>query len=244
MTAQTGFHHGGSAADIDNDGDIDLFVGGFSPFFYVNDGTGSFVASDRLFDRSIPKVFTAELIDINEDGFVDLLVGAHERQGDQTSIYWGNQSAIYTEFYRTVIPPVPSFGAVLDFDAEDFDADGDRDLVINRTRDGDDGPGKGFYQGSMVQLLENNGGLSFSDISLTHIDYPGGDSNEWFTWIRAQDFDGDGDIDFGTDDTGRGPTYLNDGTGHFILALPEPSTVILATIGLAGLAGCGWRRRG
>jgi hypothetical protein len=178
-----------------------------------------------------------------QDGFIDLLVGAHERDGDQTSLYWGNQSGVYTSFARTVIPPVSSFGAVLDFDAEDFDADGDRDLVINRTRDGDDGPGKGFYQGSMVQLLENNGGRSFSDITLTHINYPGGDMNEWFTWIRAQDFDGDGDIDFGTDDTGRGPTYLNDGTGHFTLVVPEPSTLVLACVGATAALSSQYRKR-
>ncbi len=38
-----------------------------------------------------------------KDGFLDLLVGAHERDGDQTSVYWGS-------------------------------SDGDRDLVLNRTR--------------------------------------------------------------------------------------------------------------
>ena len=78
LTDQTGFHHGGAAADIDNDGDIDVFVGGFEPFFFINDGSAGFTKVDDRFDGSIGKVFAAELIDVDEDGFVDLLLGAHE----------------------------------------------------------------------------------------------------------------------------------------------------------------------
>ncbi len=222
LTAQTGFHHGGAAADIDNDGDIDIFVGGFDPFFFVNDGDGNFSKVDNRFDNSMDKIFSAELIDVDQDGFVDLLIGAHERDGDKTAIYWGSTTGSYTQNLRTLIPMVTYFGAILDFDAEDIDSDGDRDLIINRTRDGDDGAGKGFYQGRTIQLLVNNGARSFTDSTATNIDNPGADSDQWFPWVRAQDVDNDGDIDFGPDDAGRGFGYLNDGTGIFTLTLLAP----------------------
>lgn len=225
----TGFHHGGAAADIDNDGDIDIFVGGFDPFFYVNDGQAHFSKATDRFDGSMDKVFSAELIDVDRDGFVDLLIGAHERDGDVTAVYWGNSTGAYTTARRTTIPAVQYFGAVLDFDAQDIDADGDRDLILNRTRDGNDGPGQEFYIGRTIQILENQGGRQFADATATRIDLPEGvaglGGTDWFPWLRAQDHDGDGDIDLfpdnlmaGTTGDGRGLVYLNDGSGVFTLA--------------------------
>lgn len=207
---QTGFHHGGAAADIDNDGDIDVFVGGFDPFFYINDGAGNFEMKNDRFDKSISKVFSAELIDVDRDGFIDLLVGAHEQDGDETSIYWGNKSGAFTQNLRTIIPSLSNYGTVLDFDAEDLDHDGDRDLLVNRTGSGD----QNFYVGSRIQLLSNNGERGFSDVS-NQIDNPGLDSDIWFPWLRIQDIDNDGDLDFFPDDLGFNFIYLNDGNGNF-----------------------------
>ncbi|MEO9849509.1 MAG: VCBS repeat-containing protein [Reichenbachiella sp.] len=207
---QTGFHHGGASADIDNDGDVDVFVGGNEPFFYVNDGNANFEMVTDRFDRSIQKIFSAELIDVDEDGFVDLLAGAHEHDGDETSIYWGSSTGSYTNNLRTVVPATSNYGTVLDFDAEDFDKDGDRDLLINRTGGGNNN----FYVGSRIQLLMNDGNRTFSD-KTSQIDNPGSDTDDWFPWLRAQDADSDGDIDFFPDDSAFGFKYLNDGSGNF-----------------------------
>lgn len=207
---QKGFHHGGAAADIDNDGDIDVFVGGFDPFFYINDGTGNFEMQTDRFDNSIDKIFSAELIDVDEDGYIDLLVGAQEQDGDETSIYWGNKSGVYAQNLRSIIPALSNYGTVLDLDAADFDHDGDRDLLINRTGGGN----QNSYIGSRIQLVSNNGNRGFSDVS-NQIDHPGLDSDSWFPWLRAQDIDHDGDIDFFPDDLGFNFQYINDGNGNF-----------------------------
>ncbi|NNL01890.1 MAG: VCBS repeat-containing protein, partial [Eudoraea sp.] len=211
LTDQTGFHHGGAAADIDNDGDIDIFVGGFEPFFYINSDGNSLTKTDNLFDNSINKVFSAELIDVDADGYVDLIVGAHEQDGDNTSVYWGSSSGTYGSSSRTIVPELPNYGTVLDFEAEDVDGDNDRDLIINRTGGGNNN----FYNGRRVQLLLNNGGRQFVDAT-NQIDDPGLDTDIWFPWLRAQDVDSDGDIDIIPDDAGYGFSYLNDGSGNFV----------------------------
>lgn len=207
---QTGFHHGGASADIDNDGDIDVFVGGFDPFFYVNNGQGNLLKVDNRFDKSIQKIFSAELIDVDKDGFVDLLVGAHEQDGDNTSIYWGNTSGSYSNNLRTVLPALDNYGTVLDFDAEDLDGDGDRDLIINRTGGGNNN----FYIGRRIQLLLNDTGREFTEAT-NQIDNPGLDTEIWFPWIRIQDIDIDGDLDVISDDLDFNFNLINDGNGNF-----------------------------
>ncbi len=210
---EVGFFHGGAAADIDNDGDIDIFVGGFEPFFYINDGTGNFQATrDRLDSNitGIAKVFTAELIDVDKDGYLDLLVGAHEHEGNKTTIFWGNNTGVYLESKKTILPSVNNYGVILDFDAEDLDGDGDRDLVINRTGGGN----SNFYIGRRSQLLINNGNRSFTD-KTSQIDNPGVDNETWFPWIRIQDADNDGDLDILSDDLADEFFLKNDGSAKF-----------------------------
>jgi len=180
------------------------------PFFYINDGNANFEKVDDRFDKSISKIFTTELIDLDEDGFLDLLVGAQENDGDITSIYWGSSTGSYNSGLRTIISNFINYGTVLDFDAEDVDNDGDRDLIINRTGGGNNN----FYIGRKVQLLLNNGSREFTD-STNKIDNPGLDSDVWFPWLRAQDIDNDGDVDIFPDDLAVGFKYVNDGNGNF-----------------------------
>lgn len=214
LSDQTGFHHGGAAGDVDNDGDIDVFIGGFDPFFYVNDGSGGFSKVDDRWDGSMAKVFSAELIDVDQDGYLDLLVGAHERDGDQTAVYWGNSTGAYGASDRTLVPQVAQLGAVLDFEAADVDGDGDRDLILNRTRDGDDGAAGGFYNGRLTQLVLHDGSRAFIDAT-GQIDAPGTGSDPWFPWLRTVDLNQDGDLDIVPDDAGIGYVWVNDGAGMF-----------------------------
>lgn len=78
-------------------------------------------------DLTRKNVYTVELIDLNEDGFPDLLIGGHEHQGAPTAIYWGNCAGVYQAADKTVLPAVPRFGVVVDIDAEDLDSDGVRE---------------------------------------------------------------------------------------------------------------------
>ena len=218
LTQRTGFHHCGASADIDHDGDQDVFVGGSDQFFLINDGNANFqVATDR-FDERITTTYTAEMRDVDQDGFVDLLVAGSEGESlpgyienEEPRILWGNSMGAYTLDESTLLPPVAGYGTTVDFDMEDIDNDGDIDLILNRTGGSDN-----FYQGIRVQLLTNEGNRMFIDAS-SNIDNPGTASDDWVTWLRVQDIDGDGDLDIFSDNL-DGPAsidLLNDGNGNF-----------------------------
>jgi hypothetical protein len=221
------FFHGASSADIDNDGDIDIFtIDGFGEsFFLINDGTGSFESTNDRIDTYFHNkhgYYTTELIDVDSDGYVDLLVGGHEHGGATTYVLWGNNTGKYTLDLSTPIPTVSDFAIVVDFDAEDIDNDGDRDLVLNRVAGG----GKyEFYDGYYVQVLENTGNRQFADMTSSRITNGSAVSSEgqwpvgqWFLWITMEDIDNDGDLDITTqDDYVPYKFWENDGLGNFSL---------------------------
>ena len=188
-----GFHHGGAAADIDADGDLDVFVS--SAFFLINNGQGQFtVDTTRLASDLVGRqLYSAELVDVDKDGYVDLLVGGHEQDGMSTYICWGDSTGFYSAAKATKIAAVPNEGVVLDFDAEDIDGDGDRDLVVTRTGDGKGT--LGFYQGYYLQILENVGDRQFTDQTAQKIVAGSNSSAAWFPWIRLHDQNGDGHLD-------------------------------------------------
>ena len=218
-----GFHHSAAAGDIDNDGDVDLFVtdvanGARSPYFLINDGHGHFALDYSRVPASLRSqgynaLFTSELIDVDRDGYLDLIVGGHEFEGRRTTIYWGDGSGYYTDSRRTDLPSDAKAGIVLDIDAEDLNGDGLRDLVLTRT---DSQP---FYQGFYFQILMQGPNRTFADESLSRIIGDRstwiGNHQNWIDWIRLVDINGDGVPDIRLDDAGRKLQWVNDGSGKF-----------------------------
>ena len=145
---------------------------------------------------------------------MDLLVGSDDQGGMPTYICWGDATGIYSATKATKIPSVLNEGNVLDFDAEDIDGDGDRDLVVTRT-----GDGKGvlaFYQGYYLQVLENMGNRQFTDQTAQKL-VAGSDSGaRWIDWIRLHDHNGDGHLDIVVDDAARNLVwYFDPVSGQF-----------------------------
>lgn len=218
FTEHVGFDHGGASADIDNDGDVDIFVvaSDLKSIFLINSGNGHFhINTDRLdsFFFSQTGYYTGELIDINLDGYMDLIVGGHEyEEGVHTYILWGNSYGKYFQALSTLLPKVDNYKIIVDIDAEDIDNDGDRDLIINRVSD--ETGVYGFYDRHYIQILENQGDHTFIDKSAEKIS---DNSREgWREWVHLQDLDNDGDIDIyyeGND----GPHFkwINNGQGIF-----------------------------
>ena len=214
LTAATGFHHGGASADIDADGDLDVFVTeNFTrPFFFINDGVGRFTwDTTRVDGIEVQRIYTAELVDVDLDGYVDVLAGGHEYQHFATQILWGDQSGVFSTSRASNFPAIPGYGIVVDIDVADTDGDGDKDVVVDRTGD-ETGPG--WYTGYYVQLLEQTGARSFSDRTLR---IHGNRDSEAYAidWLRIADIDQDGDPDIFDDNASTGLIWKNDGSGEF-----------------------------
>ena len=204
------FQHGGASADIDHDNDLDIFVfvnkvfNQAKSFFLINDGTGKF-SYDFARVPSGATGFTAELIDLDEDGFIDLITAQREYQSIPGTIFWGENDGQFSDEGRTILPAVPCWGEVLDFDAEDLDGDGDLDIVVNRSSGGCETQYKGFY----VQVLRNEGNRTFSDATSSMIVNGSSSEGVWLDWLRIQDINGDGRPDLIADNAFWDLTWLN-----------------------------------
>jgi hypothetical protein len=124
-----------SAADMDHDGDLDLFVGsrmlstkyGMSPSsnLYINDGTGGFKNYSKRFMPEIVElgmVTDAEWADVNKDGYADLVVAQD----------WGGIVVFKNERGRKLVKQemVPgSEGLWGCLKPADIDGDGDLDFI-------------------------------------------------------------------------------------------------------------------
>lgn len=217
---RVGFHHGASAADIDNDGDVDIFVAEdhrWRKYFLVNNNEGDFTRRTDLLPTEISWVsfYTAELIDVDGDENIDLIVGGHEswdslsRLGNR--IYWGDGTGDFSNAEHLLIPSVESYGIAVDFDAEDVDGNGLKDLIITRT-----GSPPTWYQGYYIQILFQTTAREFVDVSNDNISSGDKSNGDWIRWVRLVDIDSDGDIDILVDDVGKTSGWINDGDGNFV----------------------------
>jgi hypothetical protein len=238
-----GFHHGAAAGDIRNTGKVDIFVTdseGLGSYLLGNDGLGHFSIDYSGVPKSLKDkpLFTTELIDVDGDGYLDLIVGGHEFQGMTTSIFWGDGSGRYTDSNRTDLPGDAQYSVVLDFDAEDLDGDGVRDLVITRTG------GDPFYQGYYFQVLKQQPKRIFADRSAQAIIGDRstwmGTNEPWVDWIRLVDINGDGVPDILVDDAGRHLRWINDGSGKFTF-VPRSFTPNLLLNGDFTAGRVGWQ---
>ncbi|MCB9893461.1 MAG: VCBS repeat-containing protein [Planctomycetes bacterium] len=169
-------------ADIDNDGDLDVFTGnfGFGPvqsYYYLNDGAGNFFYTSRLDLGATAIAVSMATADFNGDGWVDIALG-HLGQSaygtyNRVSVYFNNGSGAFgspTVFTAADVPYA--------LEAGDVDGDGDLDLGI------------GFESGTSYVRTNSGSGQFNGSINLV------GTSHS----MAFADVDGDGDLDVGMPD--------------------------------------------
>jgi len=234
------FDHGGATGDIDNDGDMDVVITelngktGTALWCLINDGTG------YLNKRKCGGIFSfaLELADMDGDGHLDVLLGAHEFENNVfTGIVWNDGSGNFPKHSKTSLPQhKKKWGAIPEVSASDLDNDGDLDIVYSRA-------GK-LYVGTAVQIIENLGNKKFKDHGIFPLveapaDFiPTHEGNEWNDFINAirfRDLDKDGDLDLYFTNTlskkTNGMVLLNQGDFNFSLIKPSKADELYKNLG-------------
>jgi hypothetical protein len=176
----------------------------------INDGKGNYKPEFSMFPNTLfgKAFFTSELLDINKDGFLDLVIGGHDYNDANTTIFWGNAGGNYTNAKTIIIPKISGYGVILDIDFLDFDNDGKIDILINRTSGGL--ASTGYYRGYYLQLLKNNG-TTFTDVTVSNLKFNVNLDSPWLNWVKVIDVDGDGDLDIASEDKLYGLSWINNG---------------------------------
>ena len=196
------FYHGATAGDVNKDGKIDIILSG-PTYFLAGNGDFTFSKIDwptqMLEMGGLGLYFGAacmDLVDLNKDGYLDLIRGFHNNKDDQPGNLYGKSMIInfgksdYPYFgekqYLETIEP--NSNVTLDFAFYDYDKDGDIDIFSNSNFDYNDE----YY----IQYFENNSG-KFSNKTKAIFD---GDSYKIFNhyaidWIKVCDWDKDGNVE-------------------------------------------------
>jgi hypothetical protein len=193
----TAFNHTATAGDIDNDGDTDIVT---IDNIYRNTN-GEFSKENNITIQQQNGYYHAELMDLNNDGKLDLVAGNSENYingngiRNYTRIFWNNGDGKFRYENATELPlpnVINTFGMVDDIDFLDFNNDGKMDIILNRSAAI---PGiNGYY----IQFLQNNGDKTFKEVSEERIsNYKFSTTNQfiWFVWIRLLDLNKDNKLD-------------------------------------------------
>lgn len=167
--------------DADNDGDLDLFYFGRSSLtgpmckLFFNDGDGNFTESSQIFPPNYDG--SLEIGDVNDDGFLDILMtGRSEVPGGTTQLWLNQGDGTFNNSGQSFVPLSFSSGRFID-----LESDGDLDIVAN-----------GITNGAWIfhsVFYENDGLGNFTDIGNLGLDSLMNNS------LNVADIDRDGDDD-------------------------------------------------
>jgi hypothetical protein len=200
LPQQSDFTHSATVGDVDNDGDVDIYVGNIwganliPPQIWLNDGAGHFVVASGLLpaaqtDFNLNRYTTSLLVDLNNDGSVDLVLGG-DQFGDQNEVLLNDGTGHFTRV-PNALPGRPWPDIVpLDVKSTDFDHDGVADIAIEYSKFDP------YYQGRYIQLFRGNGDGTFVDQTASRL-FPTQVDNllTWLLFVHFVDLDGDGNND-------------------------------------------------
>ena len=204
-------YHTLTSGDIDNDGDLDiLFTSTYEDGFAINQGNAVF-AWERTYDRianyKVPNsvdgnhgkygAWTADMMDINNDGNIDIILGGgYEEQynengingptilwGDGTGYYDFDEKSTFLANNKPLYRNGDNVGNNDDFAIADVDGDGLIDIVGMYSANG----------GAVYQCFKQISSGVFEDY--TEIWFDSNEVQVGNTWILLRDIDSNGDID-------------------------------------------------
>ncbi len=188
--------------DMDGDGDKDIVSASISDddfVFWENDGSENFTRNTITYTSSQlsnPSYFA--IADLDGDMDKDMAVVASALDfGNPVGIFWLRNEG--SGSFSSPIEIESGLELTQQVRAEDFDGDGDMDLVVT----GDATYGEGLL------LQENDGSGNFTNINLDN-------SLDCF-WLRTADIDGDSDMDFAVND-GSSNIIWYENTGNMTFA--------------------------
>ena len=213
-----------ATGDFDGDGDVDLF---WESIILLNDGSGNFTKSFvQLMEDFIPfkidfttNTYEAYSKDFNNDGFDDILIVPNGdfivKYGGSGWIAMSDGTENFNNWNKLPLPDPRylSNSNLNDINSIDFNEDGFEDLIIATTRR------EPYYRGAGIQLLKNNNGLNFIDVTEDNIE----DQSEFDQWsgegyliVRDINSDSKKDIIHLNANISDGPPNEHHGTNIYI----------------------------
>ena len=196
------------AADYDNDGDLDIYcrqAGASNDSYFTNDGAGYFTPSSLPIADSGSNDIQWQACDFDGDGDVDILT---QDGGAGTIIIYKNNGngTSYVASHAITGSIAGLYLNILSTKIADFDNDGDMDIYARVTGGTSSSPNDIY--------LINDGFGNLTSAALPIPDTSG--SN--YTQYQVADMDNDGDVDFLTQDAGKGGDirfFENNGSGVY-----------------------------
>ena len=193
-----GYWYSGCSGDIDNDGDLDIIAfnfhnqsNGVKSRIMWNDGKANFTI-DFTGVGDIPVVYQSELVDVNNDGFLDLVIvfvpAIFPSRVNDFRVLWGNGKGFSLTNSSTISMSGEWYLMNLDF--TDVDADGTKEIIASGNYNNPSGAGAPIYFISLFKSADK--GKTFSDKTSQYID---NNTAGRFYHIRVQDIDKNGLFD-------------------------------------------------
>ncbi len=195
---------GAAFVDVDHDGHLDLYVvsGGneqntpsaYQDRVYMNNGKGDFTKSAHRLPELVESGSKVVPVDYDKDGDMDLFVAGRQVPGRYpfaaSSKLLINGAGRFVDRTKDLAPELEQLGMVTDALWEDYDNDGDEDLLV-------------VGEWMPITLFENEQGI----LKNRTLEGSLAEETGWWFSIEKGDFDHDGDTDFVAGNLGLNHKY-------------------------------------